>query len=436
VLYQDDVKYNSRLQKLRFHPAALTGGKGCRVLDGSGRTLLDLSGAWGAASLGYGHPAFVAAITAAARNPAGASILSTANRPATQLAQRLLALTPGDDNRQVWLGHSGSDANEAIIRAVRAATGRSRIVSFIGSCHGGTAATIAISGHNVHAAADKDPKLALIPYPDSYRPFRGDVSGEEILDLFSSRLATDLPPSEVAAFFIEPIQSDGGMIVPPAGFLKGLSELCRANGILTVCDEVKVGLGRSGRMHCFEHHGFTPDIITFGKGLGGGLPISAAIGPLRIMDFASSFAMQTLHGNPICSSAAMAVLDTINSEALTANAENVGEYLKILLRDAARRSPFIGDVRGYGLAIGIELVTDRDSRNPASTIAAKTVYRCFELGLLIYYVGMNSNVLELTPPLVFTCREAEEAVQILAAALDDVAAGKVPDAAIESFEGW
>jgi len=437
-LYQTDLESNARLQKLRFFPLALTGGAGRRVIDESGRALLDLSAAWGAASLGYGHPRFVKAVTQAARNPAGASVLSAANKPATELAQALLAITPAPDDgpRRVWLGHSGSDANETIARAVRAATGRPRVVSFVGAYHGGSSGSMAISGHSVQSHAAKDPGLSLIPYPDPYRPFEGDASGGAVLDLLERRFSSDLPGDEVAALFLEPIQSDGGMIKPPLGFFARLASLCARHGILTVCDEVKVGLGRSGRLHCFEHEGFVPDIVTFGKGLGGGLPLSAIAGPARILDHAASFAMQTLHGNPISASAGLAVLGTIEAEGLVANASEVGGYLQLKLQDLAQRHSLIGDVRGRGLAIGVELVGDRMSKTPASRQAAKTVYRCFELGLVLYYVGMSSNVLEFTPSLNLTRGEVDEATDILGAALADVVEGRVPDSALAGFEGW
>jgi 4-aminobutyrate aminotransferase len=438
LLYQADLESNARLQKLRFFPLALTGGAGRRVIDESGRSLLDLSAAWGAASLGYGHPRFVEAVTQAARNPAGASVLSAANKPAVELAQRLLAITPARDDgpRRVWLGHSGSDANETVARVARAATCRPRIISFVGAYHGGTAGSMAISGHSVQAHATKDPGLTLIPYPDPYRPFQGDATGGAILDLLERRFSGDLPPTEVAALFLEPIQSDGGMVKPPPEFFARLASLCARHGILVVCDEVKVGLGRSGRLHCFEHEGFVPDIVTFGKGLGGGLPLSAIVGPARVMDYASSFSMQTLHGNPIAASAGLAVLETIEAEDLLRNTSDVGAYLQLKLQDLAQRRPMVGDVRGRGLAIGVELVTDRMSKTPASGQAAKTVYRCFELGVVLYYVGMSSNVLELTPSLNLTRDEVDEAVDVIGAALADVADGRVPDSALAGFEGW
>ncbi len=436
TLYERDDRVISRLQKLRFFPLAITGGEGAYVIDETGRRLLDLSASWGAASLGHGHPALIDALQQAANNQAGASVLSATSETTVSLAERLLALVPGESDRRVWFGHSGSDANETIARATVAATGRPRLLSFSGAYHGGTAGSMAVSGHSVQEHAERASGLTLLPYPDPYRPYDGDPSGGAILDLLKHHFETDCPPQEVAAIFLEPIQSDGGMIVPPDGFMKRLAELCQSHGILVICDEVKVGLARTGRLHCFEHDGFVPDIVTLGKGLGGGLPLSAAIGPARIFDFATSFSMQTLHGNPICAAAGHAVLDVIEQEDLAGNARLVGDHLQQGLRSLMQSHALIGDVRGRGLAIGVELVTSREGREPAAKVAAKLVYRAFELGLVVYYVGMNSNVIEMTPPLPLTKEEADHAVSILDRALDDVASGRVADSVLDGFEGW
>ncbi|MBB4302551.1 4-aminobutyrate aminotransferase [Rhodobium orientis] len=435
-LYEKDQKTLSKLQNLRFFPLAVTGGKGSYVTAEDGRKLLDLSASWGAASLGHGHPAYVAAITAAASNPAGASILSAASAPAIRLGERLLALTAGAGERRVWLGHSGSDANETVARAVVAATGRRRLMSFTGAYHGGTAGSMAVSGHSAQEGSDKADGLTLVPFPDPYRPFADDPSGAALLDQIEELLAGPCPGEETAAFFIEPIQSDGGLIVPPPGFFKRLAEICARYGILTVSDEVKVGMGRTGRLHCYMHEDFTPDIVVCGKGLGGGVPISAVIGPARILDFAVCFSMQTLHGNAICCGAAHAVLDTIENEKLIDNAATIGARLLSSLEALKEKHAEIGEVRGRGLAIGVELVTDRATKEPAKELAAKVVYRAFELGLVVYYVGMNSNVLELTPPLTLSAAEADEAVAIISQAISDAAAGRVDDAKLKGFEGW
>ncbi|MFT3988095.1 aspartate aminotransferase family protein [Aestuariivirga sp.] len=429
-IYARDAASIAGLQKLRFFPLALTGGSGAHVIDESGARLLDLSAAWGSASLGYGHPALVKAVSAAIANPAGASILSATHRGAVDLAERLLVSLPELKDHKVWFGHSGSDANETAFRAIAAATGRRRMIAFRGAYHGGTAGSMAISGHTVQSHAQRADGLTLIAYP---RSFHGE-DGEDVISDLEQQFATVLPPQEVGALFIEPIQSDGGLIVPPAGFLRRLVALCRQHGILVVSDEVKVGLGRSGLLHCFRHEGFVPDLVCLGKGLGGGLPLSALIGPRSIMDHATAFSMQTLHGNPVSVAAGLAVLEAIEQEGLAEHAANVGLHLLEGLTGLKANHPSIGDVRGRGLAIGVELVSG--GKTPAKALAAKTVFRAYELGLVLYYVGLDSNVLELTPPLVLTRAEADEAVSILDRAIGDVERGLVSDDAIREFAGW
>jgi 4-aminobutyrate aminotransferase len=431
-----DSRAVASIQKLRFFPHIISRGDGCYLIQPDGRRLLDLSATWGAASLGYAHPAVVEAVTRAVENQAGASILSAVSEPAVSLAERLLALVPGEGDRRVWLGHSGSDANEAALRAIMTATQRPRIISFVGAYHGGTSGSMGISGHSAQSHAPKHGGLLLLPYPDPYRAFMGDESGEAVLTLLDYHFDHDCPPEEVAAVFMEPIMSDGGLIVPPPGFFKKMEQMIRAHGILLVCDEVKVGLGRSGLLHCFLHEGVRPDVVTLGKGLGGGLALSAALGPAEIMDIAQAFAMETTCGNPVSASAGLAVIHTIVEQDLPARAAEMGRRFKQGLEELAGRHRLIGDIRGRGLVMGVELVKDRETRAPATTETAKVVYRAYELGVVLYYVGLSSNVLELTPPLILGEQEVEKALGVLDRAIGDVEQGLVPDDRIAGFQGW
>jgi 4-aminobutyrate aminotransferase len=434
TLRERDARVIADIGRLRFSPLSLVGGHGCRLIEEGGRQLLDLSASFGPASLGNGHAAITRAVTAACANMAGASLLAFPNEHAVALAEQLLRITPGRDPRRVWFGHSGSDANDCALRVVQAATGRSRFISFIGSYHGNLSGSMSISGHTAMTHTLPRAGLLLLPYPDPYRPA---FSAQAVLELLDYHLSTTSPPHQVAAVFIEPIMADGGVIVPPPGFLAALQERCRRHGILIVVDEVKVGLGRSGKMHCFEHEGLDPDLVVFGKGLGGGLPLSAVIGPQHIMDHAPAFALQTTAGNPVAAAAGRAVLDTIAAEGLIERANRVGERLSSGLRALRARQPLIGEVRGRGLAVGVDLVRDPASREPvAVTTTAKVIYRAYQLGAVFFYVGLRGNVLELTPPLTLTEAEADEGVAIIDRALSDVSRGLVADEDVAPFMMW
>ena len=434
TLLARDARAIANLGRLRFSPLSLVGGRGNRLIEEGGRELLDLSASFGPAILGYSHPAITAAVSAAVAGMAGAGLLACPSEHAVALAEELLAVTPGRGERRVWLGHSGSDANDCVMRVVEAATGRHRFISFIGSYHGNLAGSMSVSGHAAMTHTLPRAGLVLLPYPDPYRP---SFSPEAVLALLDYQFATTCPPQQVAGLFLEPVMADGGMIVPPPGFLAAIEQRCRRHGIQIIVDEVKVGLARSGRMHCFEHEQLTPDFVVFGKGLGGGLPLSAVIGPQAIMDHAPAFALQTTAGNPVAAAAGRAVLKTIASEGLCERAGLIGARLAAGLRALAEHQALIGEVRGRGLALGIDLVSDRASRAPVPVATtAKVIYRAWQLGAVFFYVGLRGNVLELTPPLTLTEAEVDEGVQIIERALIDVANGLVSDSDVAPYTMW
>lgn len=434
TLRERDADSIAQIGKLRFSPVCVVGGRGSRLIEEGGRELLDLSASFGAAALGYGHPALTQAVSAACAHMAGAGSLSLPNDHAVGLAEDLLRLTPGNADRRVWFGHSGSDANDCAMRVLQAATGRGRFISFIGSYHGGLSGSMSISGHTAMTHTLPRAGLTLLPYPDAYR---GVFGADQVLALLDYQFATTCPPSQVAGIFIEPLMSDGGLIVPPAGFLKAVQDRCRRHGIQVVLDEVKVGLGRSGKMHCFEHEGLEPDLVVFGKGLGGGLPISALLGPASLLDHAPAFAVQTTSGNPVASAAGRAVLKALEQESLIERARAVGRRLSSGLAALSARHPMIGEVRGRGLAVGVDLVVDRSTREPVPTATtAKIIFRAYQLGAVFFYVGLRGNVLELTPPLTLSQAEADEGVAIVDQALTDVENGLVSDADVAPFQMW
>jgi 4-aminobutyrate aminotransferase len=434
TLRERDAKAIAEIGRLRFSPLALVGGRGNRLVEEGGRSVLDLSGSAGPAALGYGHPAVVEAVERAVRDMAGASLLLYPNEPAVSLAERLLAITPGEGERRVWFGHSGSDANDCALRVLQAATGRSRFISFIGSYHGNLTGSMSVSGHTAMTHTLPRAGLVLLPYPEVFRP---RFSAEDVLALLDFQFETTCPPDQVAAVFIEPLMSDGGLIVPPPGFLKALQDRCRKHGIRIVVDEVKVGLARSGLLHCFQHEGLSPDLVIFGKGIGGGLPLSAVVGPREIMDHAPAFALQTTAGNPVATAAGNAVLRVIETDNLVGRSAHIGRRFSDALGALAAKHPIVGDVRGRGLAIGVDLVADRETRAPVpATTTAKIIYRGYELGAAFTYVGLKANVLEFMPPLTLTEDEVDEGVAIVDQAITDVIAGKVADKNVQSFMMW
>ena len=439
TLEQRERRVIAETSKIRFFPFAVVRGEGSYLVAEGGRRILDLSGTWGAVTLGYAHPAVVEAVRRSVGDMASASNVSTTNGEAVALAEELLAIVPGTGDRRVWFGHCGSDANDALARAVTAATGRSRFVSFIGATHGGLSGSLALSGYSaqqLNSVPSSRPGQIYVPYPDPYRPpFAGDV-GRQVLDYFSYLLDTIAPPAQVAGVFLEAIMCDAGDIVPPPGFLKGLAELCRRHGILLICDEVKVGLGRTGFLHSFDVEGVVPDIVSFGKAIGGGLPLSAVVGPAEILNHRQGLTVTTMAGNPVAAAAGRAVLRTILDNRLMDNAAARGRQLADGLRRMSNKHPLIGDVRGRGLVIGVDLVEDTSTRVPATKACAKVAYRAAELGAAVFYVGHHSNVLELTPPITLSEAEAEEGLQVLDRALEDVEAGRVSDEAVAAYAGW
>jgi 4-aminobutyrate aminotransferase len=443
TLYERDEAAIAGIEKLRFFPLEVVSGHGSTLVTPDGRDLLDLSATWTASGLGHGHPAVAEAVSRAVRTAPGSGGLSAVHPDSVGLAEDLLALVPGSGERRVYLGHAGSDANDVALRACRHATGRRTIMAFEHSYHGGVGVAMGVSGVHVDAGAPPDPDAVFLPYPNPFRPIRGErsdggkLSGDVDADVTSCLKLADrhLGSGSIACLIVEPILSDGGLIVPPDGFLARLHELCRRHGVPMICDEVKMGLGRPGTLHAFDHDGIAPDIVTFGKVLGGGLPLSAAVGPAEILDAPPAAALLTTAGNPVCTAAGRAVLATIVGDQLADRAAKVGVLLADGLRALAGSpgSERIGDVRGRGLAIGVELVDPQTGeRDPR--LAAQVVYRAWELGAVVYYVG--GNVLEITPPLVLTEAEAGRAVEIIGAAIADAVAGKVNAEEVARYAGW
>ena len=433
--YDRDTRTIAGVEKLRFFPQVAATGHGTYLTTPSGRQVLDLSASWTASGLGHGHPRIVEAVTAAMAAPPGASLLSGTHPHAIRLAEELLDLVPTTGrHRRVYLGHAGTDANDVALRAARHATGRRRIIAFEHGYHGGLGTSMAISGVHIDAGASPEPDLTLVPYPDPYRPW---TDPDTLLADTMALVQRHLADGDVAAVIVEPIQSDGGVIVPPAGFLTRLRVLTRQYATLLVVDEVKVGLSRTG--HLMAHHieDVVPDIVTLGKALGGGLPLSAAIGPASALDNPAASALMTTIGNPVSCAAGLAVLDILRDGALAQAAQDRGAQLTEALRHyAASDRPgaaHIGDIRGRGLAIGVEIV-EAGTKTPDPVLAAKAVLAGWHLGIIAYPV--RGNVIEITPPLTITHDEVTTATHLLTEAIDRAALGHVTDDDIAPYSGW
>lgn len=439
ALIERDAAVIAGVEKLRFFPLAVESGHGHTLVEPGGRELLDLSASWTASGFGLGDEAIAGAVHRAMLRGAGASILSATHPDAVALAEELIALVPSrlpTADRRVYLGHAGTDANEVALRGCRHATGRRGVLAFENGYHGGVGTAQRVSGVHVSGGVPADPDVTFLPYPDPFRPHTGDA-GTALTDVLT-RAERVLSSRGIAAVIVEPIQSDGGVIVPPSGFLAGLRQLCDDHGTYLIVDEVKVGLGRTGTVHAFSAEDVLPDVVTLGKALGGALPLSAAVGPAAVLDEPVASALMTTTGNPVSCAAGRAVLSILRDGAVTRNAADRGEQLRSLLEAYARGerpgASAVGDVRGRGLSLGLELVRDRMSLEPDADLTAKVAYRLWQLGAVAYPV--RGNVLELTPPLSITASAIDRAGRLIAQAIDDAVEGAVSDETIEAFQGW
>ncbi len=441
-ILERELKVIGKSSHIRFYPMIVEGGEGPYLYDINGKKYLDFNASWAVANTGYSHPKIVKAVIEVYKRLTALSFTTFTNEIIIELAEKLIKLVPGDKERKVLFGHSGSDANDGVYKILTYYGRKHRIISFIGSYHGQTMGSYSLSAHKAQSKLIGLPNVVKIPYPYGYRcPFKNIEDQREceeaaIYFLENYILKTIAPPDTVSGIIVEPIQSDGGDIVPTPYFLKELRRICDENDLLLVVDEVKTGLGRTGKMFAFEHSNIVPDIIVLGKPLASGLPLSAIILPAELADNPEISHLFTLAPHPASAMAAIKTIDVIIEENLINNAANMGEYLLMKLKKLKEKHEIIGDVRGKGLIAGIEIVKSRNSKEPAAKETAKIVYRAWELGLLTAYTGIYSNVIELTPPLIINKDHVDQAFAILDQAFEDVINGKVSDDVIKKYTGW
>jgi 4-aminobutyrate aminotransferase len=433
-ILRDEAELVAGVMKIRFFPLVVHAAEGATITDPDGRGYLDFTAAGGVAQLGYRHPEIARAVAAELATTWSTMHCCYVSEPTVELARALSALLPGP--RKVWFGTTGSDANDCLATLVPLATGRQRMASFAGSYHGQTAGSAALSGHPAQRARSGG-SVTTVPYPYPYRCPHGPCPADEcslgcVRDIEAALDASDEP---LGALIMESVQSDGGELVPPRNVFPALRRACDQRGAWLLFDEVKVGLGRTGRMFGFEHGDVVPDAVSLGKPLGGGLPLSAVIARPELFE-PDVLVLSTLGGSPVPARAGLATLDVIQRDSLVARAAVMGQRLLEGLRDLQRDHPLIGDVRGRGLIAGVELVEDRATRQPARRKTHAVVYRCFELGLVTIYAGVYGNVIELTPPLVLTDQELALGLGILDQALGDVEGGRFDHSKLAGYAGW
>jgi len=413
--------------------------RGSNVWDADGNRFVDLSGGFAVAAAGHRNPRVVTAL----RRQLGHLLhgMGDVHPPEVKvrLLERLARLAPFPDARVV-LANSGAEAVEAALKTARLHTGRPGVLAFTGAYHGLTYGALGVTDRTLFREPFEDqlnPHVLRAPYPHPYRP-PPELAGSG--DLRAAALAAvvrrlDGPGGDaVGAVVVEPVQGRAGDVVPPPGFLAGLADLCRERGLLLVLDEIYTGLGRTGRQFAAEHEGVVPDLLCVGKALSGALPISACLGPARVMEAwplsrGEAKHTSTFLGNPLACAAAIASLDEIERLDLAGRAAREGERWMARIRERAGSDPRVGDVRGRGLMIGIDLVRDRESRVPDPGLAGRVVTAALRRGWILLAGGPDGNVLSLSPPLTVTPELLDRATRMLAFLLEEDAASGREEAA-------
>ena len=402
----------------RSYPMVAKSGRGVRVTDVDGNEFLDFAAGIAVTSTGHCHPEVVKAIQDQAAELIHMSGTDFYYEHMTKLAERLSAVAPMPGPHRFYYGNSGAEAVECALKLARYHTGRQNIISFFGAFHGRTMGALSLTGSKPQQKrrfAPFVPGVTHIRYPYVYRGCNGGPEEQEVFALDCARyieerlFKTILPPEEVAAIILEPIQGEGGYVVAPTNFLGEIRRICDRHGILLIADEVQSGAGRTGKWWAIEHSGVQPDIVCIAKGIASGMPLGICMAKAGIMDWVPGSHASTFGGNPVCIAAALATMDVLEREGIK-NAAAVGDSMLQRLRSWVAKHPHVGDVRGRGLMIGIEIVKDKESRAPFGSMRDKIVDLAFERGLLI--LGCGETSVRLCPPLIINQHEADVALDI------------------------
>lgn len=415
----------------RDYPLTVARGSGSTIEDLDGNLFLDFTAGIAVCSTGHCHPRIVKAIQQQAERLIHMSGTDFYYGPQAELAKKLASIMPGDGDKRVFFTNSGAESVEAAFKLARYHTGRHQLIAFRGAFHGRTLGALSLTGSKIiqrEGFAPLVPGVTHIGYPNCLRcPLRSQQADccYQCFDELETLFATTVSPREVAAIVVEPIQGEGGYIVPPADFHPRLKAIAEEHGILYVVDEVQAGMGRTGKMLAIEHWGVEPDIICLAKGIASGMPLGAVVARAEVMNWPPGSHASTFGGNPVSCAAALETIALLEEE-LIENAAVMGRLLHGKLEALCDKHPTIAEVRGKGLMIGVELVADQDSLQPAADLRNAVVNRCFEKGLLL--LGCGTNSVRFSPPLIIGKPEIETAVRIFSEALGELetAAKKKP----------
>ncbi|KRM89732.1 aspartate aminotransferase family protein [Liquorilactobacillus vini] len=439
LLQMEDASL-SKTSRIKYFNIVIDSGQGAVIKDVEGHEYLDLLASASSTNTGHCHPRIVKAIQDQAAKIIQYTPAYFANTPAALLAQKLGEVAPISGPVKVAWGNSGSDANDGIIKFARAYTGRQNIVSFMGAYHGSTYGSMSASAVSLNMSRKIGPFLpgiVKVPYPDPWHRLPNESETDFVDRMFAAFLEpfqTYLPAEETAVIMMEAIQGDGGIVKAPTAFVKKVVNFAHQHGILFAVDEVNQGLGRSGKMWAIQHFAVEPDLMSVGKSLASGLPLSAVVGRQKIMDsLAAPGHLFTTSGNPITTAAALATLAVIKDEKLVERSAKLGQVAAEFFEEQAKKHDFIGSWRMYGLDGGIDIV-DPKSKKPDVVATNKLIYRIFELGAII--ISLRGNILRFQPPLVITKEQLHQAFAILAQAFDELAAGELELPPAATKMGW
>jgi 4-aminobutyrate aminotransferase len=421
-----DEKYVSP-SYTRSYPLVAKRGRGIVVEDVDGNEFFDFSAGIAVTSTGHCHPEVVSAVQKQAGELIHMSGTDFYYESLVTLAERLTKIAPMPGPHRFYYGNSGAEAIECALKLARYHTKRQQVIAFFGAFHGRTMGALSLTASKPQQKrrfSPLVPGVTHVRYPDVYRGCEGGPQDGEKFALGCARYIEDklfktiLAPEEVAAIFVEPIQGEGGYVVAPTIFMQELRRICDKHGILLVVDEVQSGIGRTGKWFAVEHTGVHPDIVCMAKGIASGMPLGVTMSKADLMDWVPGSHASTFGGNPVCIAAALATLDVIEKEGLLRNSQEVGEHMQKRMADWPRTHRIVGDVRGRGLMIGVEIVKDQATREYGASERDRIVELAFERGVL--FLGCGPSTVRIAPPLIVTKEEADVAIDVLEEAIASV----------------